>query len=367
MEKPVRIAHVNGRGAKAGVESVVFNYYRAIDLEKFQFDFIVDEDSPYEIPAEILALGCKVIKIPSYRHLFSYINALKRILPEYKIVHAHMNTLSVFTLFAAKRAGVPVRIAHNHNTAGKGEFLRNALKNILRPFSVVYPTNMFACTEFAGRWLFGKAASRAGKVTVIRNAIDAERFRYSGEKRERVRRELGVSGKYVIGNVGRFVPQKNHTFLLDIFAEVRKINKDAVLLLVGDGELKPAAEKKAGVLGIAEQVMFLGARDDVNELYQAMDVFLLPSLYEGLSVVTVEAQCAGLPVMLTTDVPAAEWVRHLPLSAGAAEWVRHLPPSAGDDRRREISTLSCKEWDIAGEAARLEGIYSDLADGNFKL
>jgi glycosyltransferase EpsF len=369
---PIRVAHVIGKVIKGGVESVVFNYYRAIDRERVQFDFIIDEDSPNEIPDDVRKLGCRIYKIPSYRHLPAYMKSLERIFAEgqYRIAHSHMNTLSVFALCAAKRAGVPVRIAHSHSTAGKGEFARNIMKYALRPFSRVCPTHLFACSEYAGRWLFGDRAFEKGEVTVIRNAIDTSKFRFNAQARERVRRELGVGDKLVIGHVGRFMPQKNHTFLLDIFAEVHRRKPDSVLLLIGDGELRQSMEEKAKRLGLEGSIMFLGARDDVHELYQAMDVFVLPSLYEGLGIVGVEAQCAGLPCVFSSMVPN-EAVTSLqvviyPLECPPEKWVNAIIRKYEIEKRDSHGKICREKWSVCREIDKLSEQYR-LLDSAAKI
>ena len=215
------------------------NYYRNIDKSKVQFDFIVDEDSSYIPREEIERLGGKVIIVPPYQKIFKYIRTLKKVFKEnnYKIVHSNLNTLSVFPLFAAKLAGVPVRIAHSHSTSNKKEWKKNILKNILRPFSKVFATDYFACSEYAGRWLFGNKTFEEGKVTIIKNAIDVDKFKYNEEIRNKIRKQLNVEEKFVIGHVGRFMEQKNHEFLIDIFNKIHMKRKESILLLIGDGPL----------------------------------------------------------------------------------------------------------------------------------
>jgi glycosyltransferase EpsF len=272
-----------------------------------------------------------------------------------------MNTLSVFTLFAAKQAGVPVRIAHSHSTLGKGEFKRNIMKTLLRPFSRLYPTLLLACSEHAGRWLFGDKAFDKGRVKVMRNAIDVNCFRFNLQIRERVRKDLGISEKLVIGHAGRFVSVKNHLFLFDIFKEVHSQRQDSVLLLVGDGELRTAAEERVKQYGLSDCVLFLGLRDDVHELYQAMDVFVLPSLYEGLPVVGVEAQCAGLPCLFsnrfTKETISGRLSEMVPLEIGARKWARMIIRQSSKNRREEESALCCLKWDVMGEVDRLMDAY----------
>jgi len=372
MDNITRIAHVIGNITKAGVESVVFNYYRYIDKSKIQFDFIIHDDSPYEIPEDIINLGCKVYKVPPYKKLPKYIKALKNIFitGNYKIVHSHMSTLSVFTLYAAKLAKVPVRISHSHATAGKGkgEFLRNILKYILRLFSKKYATHYFACSKLAGKWLFGNKAFKNGKITVLNNAIDPKRYIFNEQIRKKTRDKLNISDKFVLGHVGRFMPQKNHNFLIDIFSEVYKKNKNSILLLIGDGELKNKIIKKAEKLKLLNNIMFLGARDDVNELYQAMDVFILPSLYEGLPVVLVETQIAGLPSIIsdkvTEETKFSDIVYFMNLNQKPLEWANEILKNTNKKRINTANDERAKKYYITEEANILNNIYYQMIGQN---
>lgn len=326
-DEPIVIAQIMGKWIGGGVEAVVMNYYRHIDRNKIQFDFICDEDStniPYD---EIEKLGGRVIIVPPYQHIFAYLKKLKQIFKEnkYKIVHSHINALSVFPLYAAKCAGVPVRIAHSHSTSNKKEWKKTLMKNMLRPFSKVFATDYMCCSELAGRWLFGNKTYDEGKVYLLNNAIDVEKFAYNEDVRKAKRKELEIADDtFVIGHIGRFVAQKNHTFLIDIFNEVHKEKENSILLLVGQGPLENEIKEKVNRLGLSDSVKFLGQRDDVSELYQAFDVFLLPSLYEGLPVVGVEAQAAGLLCVLSSDMTKEtkilESLEFLPLKQSVRDW-----------------------------------------------
>ncbi|MBB1545570.1 MAG: glycosyltransferase family 1 protein, partial [Clostridiales bacterium] len=280
-----------------GVESVVMNYYRNIDKSKVQFHFICDEDStdiPYD---EIEKLGGKVIVVPPYQKLFKYQKELYKIFKEnkYKIVHSHINALSVFPLRVAKKAGVPIRIAHSHTTSNKKEWKRNLAKNILRPFSKVYSNQYLSCSKLAGKWLFGKKAFLDKKIKIINNAIDLEKFKFNKEKRNEIRKEIGLDeDTFLVGHIGRFVTVKNHEFLLDIFNEIHKKEKNSKLILIGRGPLKKNIDRKINELGIKEEVIFTGQINNVSDYYNAIDVFLLPSFYEGLPVVGIEAQANGI-------------------------------------------------------------------------
>ena len=268
-----------------GVESVVMNYYRNIDKSKVQFHFICDEDStdiPYE---EIEKLGGKVIIVPPYQKLFKYQKELYKVFKEnrYKIVHSHINALSVFPLRIAKKAGVPIRIAHSHSTSNKKEWKKNIVKNILRPFSKVYANHFFACTKHAGEWLFGKKIIERKELNVINNAIDLKKFEFNEKTREDLRKEFGIKeDTMVIGHIGRFMKQKNHDFLIDVFNELIKKNENSILMLIGQGPLLNDMKQKVRDLKIEDKVKFIGQVTDVEKYYNIMDIFLFPSIYEGL-------------------------------------------------------------------------------------
>lgn len=367
-QEPIRVAQIMGKWLGGGVESVVMNYYRNIDRNKVQFDFICDEDSKYIPKDEIEGLGGKVILIPPYQKPFKYHKELKRILKEgkYKIVHSHISTMSFFSLWAAKSAKAPIRIAHAHSTTNKQEKKKNLMKQVLRPFSKVFANRYFCCSELAGSWLFGNKTYNQGKVYLLNNAIDVDKFKYDEKIRKSKRKELKIKDKdLVIGHIGRFVQQKNHSFLIDIFNEVHKQNKNTILLLAGEGPLKEEIENKVKELGLEKNVMFLGQRNDANELYQAMDIFLLPSLYEGLPVVGVEAQAAGLPCFFSTDMTketkVLQTTKFIPLTHTSQYWgkeiLKQLNSSTRGDTEKEITK---NDFNIKVEATKLEQQYIKL-------
>ncbi len=304
-QQPIRIAHVIGKMVGGGVETFVMNYYRNVDRTKMQFDFIIDSDSKIVPREEIEKMGGRIIEIPPYQKIFSYIKALKKVLDEnkYVIVHSHLNSLSVFPLFAAYLSRVPVRIAHSHSTTNKKEWKKNIIKNILKPFSKIFSTHYFACSEHAAKWLFGEKNVKKQLVKIIPNAIDVDKFKFNTQIRANIREKLKLEDKLLIGHVGRFVEQKNHIFLIDLFNEVYKERKDAVLILIGEGPLEEQIKQRVKYYNLDNVVYFLGIKDNVNELMQAMDVFVFPSLYEGLGIVTIEAQCSNLNVICSEFVP----------------------------------------------------------------
>jgi len=368
-QEPIRIAQIIGKWLGGGVEAVVMNYYRHIDRNKIQFDFICDEDSTDIPKEEIESLGGRIVLIPPYQKAIKYHKELKRVLKEgnYRIVHSHINVLSVFSLFAAKCAGVPVRIAHSHSTTNKKEKKKNLMKQVLRPFSKVFATHYFACTEHAGRWLFGNKEYDKGNVYLLNNAIDLDKFKYNEDIRNEVRKELDVKdNQFVIGHIGRFVEQKNHTFLIDIFNEVYKQNKDAILLLVGQGPLQESIKEKVNNLGLQKNVKFLGQRNDADRLYQAFDVFVLPSLYEGLPVVGVEAQAAGLPCVLSEDMTKETKVLDTTvfesLSKNSKEWAKKVLYYRIIKQNVNIKNIENRGFFITKEAIKLIKYYYKLLE-----
>lgn len=301
----VRVLQIPGKMDRGGVSSVLMNYYRHIDSQKVQFDFAVNKDCTFPQEKELREGGCQIWRVSSLKHIFRYMHGIYKIIKseDYDIVHAHMNSLNVFPLCAAALAGAKVRISHSHSTDSRGEPIRNLAKRILRIFSTVFPTHFAACSVNAAEWLYGKRYCKKHEVTIIRNGIEWERFCFQKSIREHIRKELHLENKFVIGNVGRFVFQKNHNLLLDIFAEYHRQHTDALLLLVGEGELQEEIRRKAEHLGIAKDVIFTGAIEDTSALYQAMDIFILPSRYEGFPVTAVEAQANGLWCILSEAVP----------------------------------------------------------------
>ena len=367
-EEPIRIPQIVGKWLGGGIEAVVISEYLAMDKSKIQFDFICDEDST-NIPYDLIEKnGGRVIIIPPYQKVFKYHKELKKVLKEnnYKIVHSHISTMSVFSLFAAKCAGVPVRIAHSHSTTNKKDKKKNLMKQVLRPFSKVFATNYMCCSELAGRWLFGDKEYDKGNVYLLNNAIDLDKFKYDEKLRKKKRKELGIKDDtLVIGHLGRFVAQKNHDFLIDIFNEIHKKNNNSVLLLAGQGPLMEDIKNKVKDLNLEDSVKFLGQRNDANELYQAFDVFLLPSLYEGLPVVGVEAQASGLLCYLSDDMTKETKVlditKFMSLNNTPEEWADNILDDVKKYKRIDTSKeMTAKNFNIKEEAKKLEEYYLNL-------
>lgn len=363
---PIRVLQILGQVNNGGVEAVVMNYYRHIDKTKIQFDFVMHKGSNQKYIAEVQSLGAKVYLITSYTsNVIAFTYEIYRIIKNghYSIVHSNMNSLSFFPMFAAWMAGSKVRILHNHTTDTPNERLRTVLKRVLRPFARIFANQYWACSKLAAEWMYGKKAVEYNSVKIINNAIDLKKYTFSIEKRKALQKELGVNGKFVVGHVGRFVKQKNHEFLIDVFAEVVKQKNNAVLLLIGEGPLFSAIKNKVTKLCLQDKVLFLGVRNDVNSLYNVMDVFVLPSFYEGLPVVGVEVQANGLPLLcsnnVTKEIIFTKYVKLLKLNDGIAKWANEITSISKRNNDFYSSVKDCR-YDIHIEARRLEAMYEKI-------
>ena len=328
-----------------------------------QFDFLVHRYERAVYDDEIEALGGRIYRLPRLiPWSVSYNKALNRFFEEhreYRIVHVHQDCLSSVILRAAKRQGVPVRIAHSH-TANQDRNIKYLIKLFYKRFIPGYATELFACGQQAGDWMFGGAP-----YNIVNNAIDTISYCFSDETRKRIRKRLGISDNVmVVGHVGRFSPPKNHEFLVDIFAQILKIVPDARLLLVGDGELRSDIEKKIRELGIASNVIFTGVRSDVPNLMQAMDVFLFPSLYEGFGVVLAEAQASGLPCVISDQIPAdcdlTDLISRYSLERDAKDWAQAVCDRRNFRRKDTADEIAAAGFDIRKNAQWLQKHYLSL-------
>ncbi|PMC37346.1 glycosyltransferase family 1 protein [Bacillus sp. UMB0899] len=362
--KPIRILHVLASLDRGGAESMIMNIYRNIDRDKVQFDFVVNnQEKSYSYEAEIDKLGGKVYRIPQYNitNYLSYKKVWIKLLsqhPEWKIVHGHHTTPAFIYLNVAKSLN-RVTIAHSH-IAGGETTLKSYVKLIMR-YPIRYIADyLFACSNSAAEWMYGKRSDRA---EVINNAIDAKKYIFSEQNRIEKRKELGIEDKFVVGHIGRFQTQKNHHFLIEIF----KIFHDnyyinSVLLLVGDGELRPLIEKKIKELGLADSVIFLGVRSDIPDLLNAMDLFLFPSLYEGLGIVTIEAQASGLHTIVADTIPQDAFLTNLiesvPLKDSKKIWAEKIFEYAvAYERKNKYEQIKLKGYDIDTTTVWLEEFY----------
>lgn len=348
-----------------GMENYVMNYYRHIDKTKIQFDFITHTDLEASYEEEINSFGGKVYKFP----VFS-IKKLKVILQmieeffkihgeEYAAIHCHMANAAYFYFNIAKKFGIRNRILHSHQPAAA-----DSLSHKIRNYPLLYlgnklATHRIACTDLAGRFLFGH-----NRYTVIRNAIDIRKFDFNADVRKRMREEYQLTEKTVIGHIGRFCPVKNQLFLIDIFREIHLQDLNTVLVLIGAGADKEAICSKLHKLNLWDSTILIDPTSDVDQWYQAFDYFVFPSLYEGLGIVLVEAQCAGLPVFVSKenippDVKMSDHLEFISIKEPAAVWCKRI---LAKQMRRSSGIQAVRQggYDITTEAFKLEKYYLEL-------
>lgn len=364
MSEPLRVLQIMGIVESGGVEAVIMNYYRHIDRSKVQFDFVMHKGGNTNYIDAVKSMGARVYEITPYtKNLFTFTYDIYKIIKRghYDIVHSNMNSLSGLPLLAAWLAGARVRILHNHTTDTKAEGFRTVIKRTLRPFAKMFANQYWACSKLAAEWMYGKKAVDSGKVTIINNAIDFKKFSFSQEKRDALRNELGLEGKFVIGHVGRFEKAKNHEFLIDVFTEVAEQEEKAFLLLIGEGSLMESIRKKVSELHLEKKVLFLGVRNDVADLYNVMDVFLFPSLYEGLGMVAVEAQVNGMPVVASTEVPKeakiTENIKWYSLDLESKKWATEVLSAKRVAFAETLKSMQESGFDIVNEARKLDKMY----------
>ena len=367
MSEPIRILHCVTIMNRNGLENRLMDIYRNIDRSVIQFDFMTNRAEAGEFDEEILQLGGKVFHMSRIapKSFFQYIGELKRFFqahPEYKIVHSHLNTLSTWPLLMAKKAGVPIRIAHSRN-ASMDRNIKMLYKAFSRLFINGQATDRFACSRSAGIWLFGKKQVEKESFHVIPNAIQLDRFLYSEETRQKMRDALKIAKEELaIVCVARFSLQKNHKYLLQVFHEIKKKKQNSKLYLVGQGELEQEIRSQIKALGLEDAVVFLGSRSDVGDVLTAMDGFLFPSFYEGFGTVIVEAQCSALPMIASDTIPAetklCDCVAFASLKEAPAVWADKMLKLIETNRRKDNSALirECG-YDIRKSYTWMENFY----------
>jgi len=355
MYKKLKVLYFVDRLRHGGIQQLILEILRHLEGKNIQIDILVlDDGEDYPLEEEIKKLGVNIFKLDGWiKTPLSYIKQ-KRVLDDffkehhdYSVVHLHSSSKNFFVLKEAKKYGIPVRIAHSHNTGFQTKnklkiVIGDALKNAL----IKNSTNYYACSKLAGEWLFGDRIVNSDKFKVIYNAVDYEKFKYNSDVRKSIRDELNIDTDCIVyGNVGRFTTQKNHTFLIDIFYEIHKKNPNTKLILVGIGEKEEQIKAKVNSLNIQNDVFFMGYRNDVDKILQAMDIFIMPSLYEGFPVVCVEAQALGIPCFLsdkviTDEVKIGENVKFISLDEAPEKWAQDILNS---NFSREDNELKLKE------------------------
>lgn len=365
MGSPIRILQVFGGLNRGGSETAIMTIYRNIDREKVQFDFVVHTEDVGDYEDEILSLGGNIYRFPKYnlKNHYNYVKKWSNFFEEkkqYKIIHGHFFTISSVYFSVAKKYGVKC-IAHSHISHING--LRGILVRMFT-YPLRYSADyLFACSEKAGLWLYGNKAIKKDKFHIVNNAINASEFTFDENTRKEVRKKLDLDDKFVIGHIGRFTEQKNHTFLIEIFKEVQRENKDSVLLLIGEGKLENEIAKKVSEYGLDKNVIFTGVRSDIPELMQGMDIFVFPSLYEGLGIVAIEAQAAGLPCIVADTIPDEAFITDLitrvPLKNDAKSWSKIILAKQNNIREKTYERVVQSGYDILDVARKMEKFYLD--------
>lgn len=376
MGEPVRVLHVLGGLSLGGAESRIMDLYRCMDREKVQFDFLIHRKDIHSAvhqkhfyEEEVEALGGKVYALPKFMgyNYIAYRRAAKaffRAHHEFAVVQGHMTSTASIYLPLARKAGVPVVCAHARS-AGVDKGIKGIMTKMLRLPLLNRADYCIACSGEAGESVFGIKWSASPKARLIPNAIDADRFRYDAAVRMKMRQELGLGDDYVIGHVGRFHYSKNHEFLLAVFARLHqnleKQGKHCKLLLLGEGEGMAAAKAQASELGVEKDVLFLGNQKNVEEYYQAFDLFLFPSRFEGLPGTVVEAQAAGLRCIIsdriTGEVGISELVSFHSLEEGVDAWAGEVENSLVYVRHDRCEAVRKAGFDVREQAERLERFY----------
>jgi len=358
------VLHIEITGGIGGIEIFLLNLYKNIDREQIQFDFVTSSNF-VPLKENFHSLGGDVYKIASPVHILQYWRNLRNLIEtnQYEIVHIHKNSAAnLLPFIICKLLGVKVIVSHAHNTSStKGTFF-NVLHKINRQILTQIQTNAFACSKAAAQWLYGKGYTAKNNVSIFKNGVEVKNFVFNEFVRNEMRASLNLQDLFVIGHVGRFTKQKNHIFLIDIFAEIIKYKANAVLLLCGLGELEKQVKEKVFQLGLDKRVFFLGERKDVNKIMQAMDVFVFPSLHEGLPFVGIEAQAAGLPIFMadtiSSEVKISNLVTFLSLKDTVEIWAKKIIETSACIKRTNMATIIGEQgYDIERTAKYLEDFY----------
>ena len=363
----IRILHSVSNMDRGGIETMLMNFYRHMDREQVQFDFLANKPAPGDYDEEVRSLGGRIFVSPgfmSYPKYVAYMTDLFREHPEYQIIHTHNGSLMLYALRSAKKNGIPVRIAHAHATAVPVG-LKNELKKLMRPLIKYAATDYWGCSDAAGKFYFSEKRW-AGAHQLIHNAIQVKDFTFRENARETIRKQYGFGDRFVLGHVGRLAPQKNQKKILELFAQLHKRNANTHLVIIGTGELEGKLKQYTAELGLTDAVTYTGVQTNVNEWYSAFDGFVMTSLYEGLPVVAIEAQAADLPCVLcdtiTPEVKITDRVSFLGLHDAPSAWadaILAMPQKERVDRTQELREAG---YDIELEAKRMQDLYLDLHD-----
>ncbi len=355
---PIRVLQIVTTMNRGGLETMLMNYYRHIDRSKVQFDFLVHRPEEGDYEKEIRSLGGRIYRVPALNPFSpAYFKALNSFFSkhQYDIVHCHLDCMSAVPLSVAKKHGVKHRFAHAHSISQDKDY-KYFIKLIFKRFIPFFANELFACGNEAGNWMFnGK------KFFAINNAINADLYSYNDSVRLSKRTELCIDDCFTICHVGRFDYPKNHPFIIDVFYELLKLNPHSKLLLVGTGSTLQTIKSKVNDLNIDKSVKFLGVRSDIPEILMSADAYLFPSVYEGVSLATIEAQASGLPCFFSDRIPAeckvTDNVMFISLEKSPSYWAEQIYGCRGCKRSNNLEYIKAAGYDICNKAEQLENLY----------
>ncbi len=370
---PIRVLHIVGPMNRGGIETFLMNIYRRIHRDRVQFDFLVTRDDPGVFDREIEELGGRIFRVPNIREVgvLNYLGNVRRVLtdhPDYRVIHCHVNSMAGLFQPVAKAVGISTRISHGHSApvnqtySDLSQIARRISSYVLRYSTVLNSTHYFACSYNAGAWLFGSRVANR-ELTIVKSGVDSNKFAFDEQSRRRMRALLSLpDDAYVVGHVGNMHRVKNHVFLIDVFDALVSINPHSVLCLVGDGHLRSDIEHRITERGLCDKVKLLGTRGDVDDLLRAFDVFVMPSLYEGLPVSLIEAQAASLPCIISTSITkevdlGLGLVDFLSLEDGSDVWAKVILQKANCSRTSESGRIIESGYDSQVTAEWLESFY----------
>ena len=367
----VKVMHAVSVMNRAGQETFIMNLYRTINRDKVQFGFQCSLDAEGDFDEEIRNLGGELFFLGKRRTNLPILKYFNEIVLQYRFfkkhsdyeifhIHTYHALSAVICIVGAKMAGVNKVFLHSHNTFGMHPILHKFLRFFVRKMEIT----KLACSFKAAEWMYGKKDVKDGNVKVIKNGIFPKQFRFNQEKRNTKRKGLQVEENCIIGHIGRFNTQKNHEFLIDVFQQIKGINDKAILLLIGTGELEDTIREKVISLGLQDSVKFMGTREDINELLWIFDLFLFPSLYEGLSVVAIEAQAAGVPILaadtLVPETKVTDCLHFFPLDKTPKEWAERALALAKIGHADSENQIRISGYDMEEEAKKIQKLYLEM-------
>lgn len=366
VRNPIRILQFTTQLNFGGVQTFLLTYAEHMDLETIVFDYVVQTNAPGALDERAKQRGSRIYYVtPMGKSLVGYMRDVYHLLkehPEYKIVHTHLNYRNLFPLISAKLAKVKIRISHSHNNYTATNVLKTVERKIFRLLLPVVATDYWACSEMAGKWLYGNK-----RYTVIHNAIETSQFKFSEKIRKNLRNKHNIDNQIVWINVGMFGKAKNHKFLLELFSNHVKDNPNTCLMLCGNGEERKIIEQQAVKYGIRDKVFFLGIVDNVNEYLMMADIMIMPSLFEGLPLVCVEAQATGCPVVASSAIPDealfADNTERC-MTWEVSDWEDSIKRMLNIKNDRKQAALLCEEYnfDINNEAQKLQKSFIKMAE-----